>query len=121
MCQVLFSIPLHLLNHDWPDLPIYGYGTMLFLAFVLCTWLAARLAGGEGIPRESIQDLAIWLFISGIVGARITYMIQYRDRLVRRLVPGVLPHLGGRPGLLRLRDRRPGRLLPGVLLRVAQI
>lgn len=77
MRQVLFSIPVSDVVPGWPDLPIYGYGTMLFLAFVLCTWLAARLAAREGIARESIQDLAIWLFVAGIVGARITYMIQY--------------------------------------------
>ncbi|HYT89722.1 MAG TPA: prolipoprotein diacylglyceryl transferase family protein [Gemmataceae bacterium] len=59
------------------SIPIYGYGAMLFVAFVFCTWLACWLAAREGIPRERIQDLAIWLFISGIVGARITFMIQY--------------------------------------------
>jgi phosphatidylglycerol:prolipoprotein diacylglycerol transferase len=32
----------------------------------------------EGIPKERIQDLAIWIFIAGIIGARITYMIQNR-------------------------------------------
>jgi phosphatidylglycerol---prolipoprotein diacylglyceryl transferase len=77
MRQVLFHIPLHLLNDSWPDIPIYGYGFMLFVAFVFCTWLACRLAAREGIPRERVQDLAIWLFVSGIAGARITYMIQY--------------------------------------------
>src|SRR5438309_9044975 len=81
MRQVLFFIPLHLINNDWQDLPLCGYGFMLFLAFVLCTWLAARLARREGIPPESIQDLAIWLFVAGIVGARITFMIQYWDTM----------------------------------------
>ncbi len=81
MCQVLFSIPLNAINDAWPAIPIYGYGFMLFLAFVLCTVLAARLAAREGVPREAIQDLAIWLFIAGIIGARITFMIQYRDQI----------------------------------------
>jgi phosphatidylglycerol:prolipoprotein diacylglycerol transferase len=63
-----------------PDVPIHGYGAMLFLAFVSCTWLACWLAVRQGIPREPIQDLAIWVFISGIVGARITFMLQYHDR-----------------------------------------
>ena len=48
MRQVLFTIPV-----PWGELPIYGYGFMLFLAFVGCTWLAARLAAREGIARES--------------------------------------------------------------------
>src|SRR5207302_1005082 len=31
----------------------------------------------EGIAKEYIQDLAIWIFVGGIAGARIVYMIQY--------------------------------------------
>ena len=60
-------------------IPIYGYGAMLFLAFVFCVLLAARLGQREGIDPKHIQDLAIWVFIFGIVGARITYMIQYEE------------------------------------------
>jgi phosphatidylglycerol:prolipoprotein diacylglycerol transferase len=77
MRQVLFYIPLSGLSANLPDIPIYGYGFMLFVAFVCCTWLACRLAWREGIHPQRIQDLAIWLFVSGIAGARITYMIQY--------------------------------------------
>ncbi len=55
--------------------PIYGYGTMLFVAFIACTWFAGRLALREGIAPVHVQDLAIWMFLMGIVGARLTYMI----------------------------------------------
>jgi phosphatidylglycerol:prolipoprotein diacylglycerol transferase len=80
MRQVLFHIPLHSLRDGLPDIPIYGYGAMLFVAFVFCTWLASRLARREGIEPKHVQDLAIWIFLFGIVGARITYMIQnYKD------------------------------------------
>jgi phosphatidylglycerol:prolipoprotein diacylglycerol transferase len=80
MQQILFHIPLHSLFSFLPDVPVYGYGLMLFLSFVCCTWLAIRLAARDGITRDVIQDLAIWLFISGLIGARITFMIQYHDR-----------------------------------------
>jgi len=63
-------------------IPIYGYGAMLFLAFVFCVLLAARLGQREGIDPKHIQDLAIWVFIFGIVGARLTYMIQYERPLL---------------------------------------
>ncbi|MBI3411376.1 MAG: prolipoprotein diacylglyceryl transferase [Planctomycetes bacterium] len=76
MRQVLFEIPLSSLNANLPDIPIYGYGFMLFLAFVFCTWLAIRLARREGIPAHLLQDLAVWIFVSGIIGARATYVIQ---------------------------------------------
>jgi phosphatidylglycerol:prolipoprotein diacylglycerol transferase len=75
MCQVLFRLPIYWFSDE--GIPIYGYGFMLFVAFVLCTWLACRLGQREGIPPQRIQDLAIWLFVSGIAGARITYMMQY--------------------------------------------
>jgi len=56
--------------------PIYGYGLMLFLAFVGCTWLAGWLAQREGIAKEHVQDLAIYLFVGGILGSRIVFMLQ---------------------------------------------
>src|ERR1700677_3897291 len=59
-----------------PDsLPIYGFGAMLFLAFVSCTWLAAVLSKREGIDFERVQDLSIFIFICGIVGARIFFIL----------------------------------------------
>jgi prolipoprotein diacylglyceryltransferase len=80
MRQVLFWIPLQSWLGIFTDIPIFGYGMMLFAAFVLCTWLACRLGDREGYPRERLQDLAIWVFITGILGARTTFMIVNRDR-----------------------------------------
>jgi phosphatidylglycerol---prolipoprotein diacylglyceryl transferase len=71
MQQVLFRIPFL----DWP---IYGYGMMLFLAYFFCTWLASWLAKKEGISPQNVYDLGIWIFVCGIIGARITFMIQYQ-------------------------------------------
>ncbi len=62
-----------------PEIPIYGYGTMLFLAFVFCTWLAVRLGRREGISKKRVQDLAVWIFISGVIGCRAVFMIQYHE------------------------------------------
>ena len=68
MRQVLFTIP--------PGIPIYGYGAMLFLAFVGCIWLAKRLGKREGIHPDVFSDLALWLFLFGILGARLTFVIE---------------------------------------------
>ncbi|MFN4260274.1 MAG: prolipoprotein diacylglyceryl transferase family protein [Gemmataceae bacterium] len=80
MRQVLFWLPIYT---PWtPDgIPIYGFGLMLFVTFVVCTWLAGRRAVKVGIAKEHIQDLAIWIFVVGIIGARIVYMIQYQQPL----------------------------------------
>jgi prolipoprotein diacylglyceryltransferase len=77
MRQVLFHIPIYLFDPE--GIPVYGYGGMLFVAFILTTLLAAVLARRERIRPDHIQDMAIWIFVGGIVGARITYMIQYGE------------------------------------------
>jgi len=75
MRQVLVWIPI---KTAWfPNgIPIYGYGLMLFFAFVVCTWLAGRRAEKEGIAKERIQDLALWLFIGGLLGSRIVFLLS---------------------------------------------
>jgi phosphatidylglycerol:prolipoprotein diacylglycerol transferase len=50
---------------------------MLILALVLCTWLAGSLAQREGIPRRALEDLAIWICVAGVIGARVVFMKQY--------------------------------------------
>src|SRR5262249_31214826 len=74
MQQVLFRIPL---RFGWaPDgIPVYGFGMMLFAAFLICTWMASRRAEREGVAGSLIQDMAIWIFLGGLLGARITYLI----------------------------------------------
>ncbi|MGH7170599.1 MAG: prolipoprotein diacylglyceryl transferase family protein [Gemmataceae bacterium] len=72
---VLGAVVVHFAAANLPQgLPIYGFGMMLFLAFLICTWLAGRRAESEGVSREHIQDVAIWLFIGGLIGARITFL-----------------------------------------------
>ena len=72
MKQVLFEIG---------GIPMYGFGAMLFICFVAVTlWGSWRAKRTAGMPPERFQDMVIWLFVAGIVGARILYMIQYSDR-----------------------------------------
>lgn len=76
MQQVLFRIPIPF--DLWPTgIPVYGFGLMLFLAFVVSLWIVGRRAEREGISREVVFDLALPIFLGGIVGARIVFMIQY--------------------------------------------
>jgi phosphatidylglycerol:prolipoprotein diacylglycerol transferase len=71
MRQVLFTIPI------FGGIPIFGYGMMLFFAFLGSTNLAAWRARREKLDPELLYDLALWVFIGGLVGARIFYVIQY--------------------------------------------
>lgn len=62
-------------------IPIFGYGLMMFIGFSTATWLATLRAKREGLPSDIIWDLATWLFVPGITGARLYYLIQHGDRV----------------------------------------
>ena len=65
MQQVLFWIPIPLTSHE---IPIYGFGTMLFLALAAAMYMAVRLAERQGVARDRLFDLAFWVFLGGIIG-----------------------------------------------------
>ena len=56
--------------------PIYWYGIMMAVAFLACVihWMA--LARKQGMSPSLGTDIAFWLMLSGIVGARIGYIIS---------------------------------------------
>jgi phosphatidylglycerol:prolipoprotein diacylglycerol transferase len=69
---------IYLLPRLFPTgLPIRGYGTMMLLGVVSGIWLAIRRARQAGVNPEIILTLAFWMFITGIVGARVFYVIEY--------------------------------------------
>jgi phosphatidylglycerol:prolipoprotein diacylglycerol transferase len=71
MWQVLYTIPV------LGGIKIFGYGLMLFLAFLASMNLAAWRARREQLDPELIYDLSVWVFVGGLVGARIFYVVQY--------------------------------------------
>jgi phosphatidylglycerol:prolipoprotein diacylglycerol transferase len=76
MRQVLFEIP-------GVGVKIFGYGLMLFFAFIAAMNLAALRARRAKLDPEVIYDLALWVFIGGLVGARGFYVAQYWGTKVR--------------------------------------
>jgi len=81
MQQVLFHLPF---TSGWvppSGVPIYGFGALLFLTFIVTAMVwGPRRVVQVGLPKERLQDLAIAVFLTGIAGARVVYMIQYRDQ-----------------------------------------
>ena len=85
---IVFGAPYlggYLREHGSPNfregLPVFGYGLMLFIGFSAAVSLATIRAEREGLPNDVIWDLAVWLFLPGIVGARLYYLVQYYDRV----------------------------------------
>jgi phosphatidylglycerol:prolipoprotein diacylglycerol transferase len=71
MRQVVFTVPV------FGGIKLFGYGLMLFFAFLASMNLAAWLARRAKLNPEVIYDLSLSVFIGGLVGARLFYVIQY--------------------------------------------
>jgi phosphatidylglycerol:prolipoprotein diacylglycerol transferase len=61
-------------------LAIRGYGTMLLIAVTSSVGLAIYRARQMRLDPELIYSLAFYLFVGGMVGARLFYVIEYRDQ-----------------------------------------
>lgn len=59
-------------------IPVFGYGFMMFLGFVTAVSLAGYRAKKQGLSSDLIWDLAPWILIPGILGARTFFCVQYR-------------------------------------------
>jgi prolipoprotein diacylglyceryltransferase len=68
-------------------LPIFGFGAMLFVAFLVSNWVAGRRAAREGVAKETIQDLAIWIIVGGLIGARVMSIYSVDSKLWPRSLP----------------------------------
>ena len=83
MAPILFTIPI--LSVLGPSRSVFGFGIMLVLAFISSTWLAWWRAGREGLDPEVILDMAFWVFLFGLIGARLFYCIEYWGRDIQSL------------------------------------
>ena len=72
MRPILFRIPI---PFSASSIPIYGYGFMLVWTFLSAIWLGRRMAQKQGIDPRHINDFGFVALISGIFGARLTYVL----------------------------------------------
>ncbi|MBE7444143.1 MAG: prolipoprotein diacylglyceryl transferase [Planctomycetia bacterium] len=76
MRKILFEIPLPFFQRH---IPIYSYGFMLMIAFLVAISIARWRARKEGIDPNKITDLGIYMVCAGILGARLFSIIQFFD------------------------------------------
>jgi phosphatidylglycerol---prolipoprotein diacylglyceryl transferase len=53
------------------NFPINTYGVFLAVAFLAAIFVTVKLAERDGLPRERIYDLCLWLLLSSLVGSKI--------------------------------------------------
>jgi len=79
-------------------LPVYGYGFMLAVAFLVAMYIATRRAEKEGIPSQTIPDLGLYILFSAVLGARIFHVLQHPDSY-ESFVDAIAIWRGGLSGL----------------------
>lgn len=83
-------------------LPIYAYGFMILLGFITGMKIATTRFRIKGMNPDLVYDLGLVAMVSGILGARIFYLIQYHaqyDWRIFNLLDGLSP-LGGVVGIM---------------------
>jgi phosphatidylglycerol:prolipoprotein diacylglycerol transferase len=71
MKQILFEI-------EGTGIRLYGFGVMFCIAMLASMYLAALRARRYRLDPDNVLDLAFWVFIGGLIGARLFFVIQYR-------------------------------------------
>ena len=62
--------------------PINTYGVFLALAFLCAILIAVKLAARDGLPKEKIYDLCLWMLLASLVGSKLLMLFtepEYRD------------------------------------------
>lgn len=62
--------------------PINTYGVFLALAFLCAILITVKLAARDGLPREKIYDLCLWMLLCSLIGSKILMLFtepEYRD------------------------------------------
>lgn len=74
---------------------VYSYGLMLVLAFIVSSTLAQLQAKRQNIAPKIISNLLILVFISGIIGARLLYVIENLNYYLRNPLEIIMLQHGG--------------------------
>lgn len=91
---IVFLLP-NIVEESLGGLPIRGYGVMLLLGTVSGVGLAAYRARTMGLDPEIIYSLAFVMFIFGILGARVWYVIQYFEQFQKPTLAATIQSLFG--------------------------
>jgi len=66
------------------DFPINTYGVFLALAFLCAILITVKLAERDGLPRQKIYDLCLWMLLASLVGSKILMLFtepEYRNNV----------------------------------------
>jgi phosphatidylglycerol:prolipoprotein diacylglycerol transferase len=88
----LLTLPVPEINllglHFGPTITLHTYGLLLAIAFIAGLWVASREAKRQGLDAGRVTDMAIWVLIAGLIGAKVLLVLvdfHYYQRSPREL------------------------------------
>jgi phosphatidylglycerol:prolipoprotein diacylglycerol transferase len=72
MYPSLLTVPAFaLLGRTFGPFTLHTYGVLLAIAFLAGLWVASRQAKREGLDAGRVTDMAVWVLIAGLLGAKL--------------------------------------------------
>jgi len=76
MYPKLFTLPsFSLFGWNVPSFTLHTYGALLAIAFLAGLWIAHREAKRNGLDAARITDMAVYVLIGGLIGARLLLLV----------------------------------------------
>jgi phosphatidylglycerol---prolipoprotein diacylglyceryl transferase len=90
MYPKLFSLPaFDLFGRTIGPLTLHAYGVLLAIAFITGLWVASRQAKKAGLDSARVTDMAVYVLIAGLIGAKVLLVVvewNYYARNPRELL-----------------------------------
>ena len=61
---------------DVGPIPLHAYGLLLAIGVLVAAWIAERRWVARGFDGKTFNDMAVWIVVGGIVGARVYHVIS---------------------------------------------
>jgi phosphatidylglycerol:prolipoprotein diacylglycerol transferase len=72
----LLTLPaFDLLGRSIGPLTLHTYGVLLAIAFITGLWVASRQAKAAGLDAARVTDMAVYVLIAGLVGAKVLLVV----------------------------------------------
>lgn len=62
--------------------PVNTYGVLLAIAFISALFVGARMGERDGLPRERLYDLGLWMLLAAIVGSK--FLMLFTEPVYRQ-------------------------------------
>src|SRR4030095_848147 len=72
----MYPILFHIRNF-----PVNTYGVFLALAFLTAIFVTVRLAARDGLPKDRMYDLCLWLLLSSLIGSKLLMLFTEPEYL----------------------------------------